>query len=339
MSLSCPGYLSRRGPLRRFGKVRLAASGVHFAVMVSWWTIVLSCIGPEPVAGQFEPNLTDHAANSRSLAAEPSVSAASDQVEMLELSQLSDAQLLDLYEQTYRQSLRSIVADETAVVDRAHVLLQAGYTYSYDRYADIRNTTHTVPELLLRYRPWERLELRVAWAGVVFDRLSDTVTGVADWDTRLSDPAVGARCPLWTQKDWIPSTSVTVSSPLNVESDANLGYLLDPFVGLGCSWRLGTSWCISGSSAAVWTREEESNFLDYQQTVSVDCLLGERWDLFGQWSGLFPEGARLEGINHSLGPGLAYSLTADLQCETALLVGLSEHAPDTLVQLLVSWRP
>ncbi len=254
------------------------------------------------------------------------------------LGQLSNAELLELYVATYQQSLRTVVADRAAIVQQGRTLLQIGYTYSYDRNEDVVNSAHTVPELLVRYRLLRRLEMRVAWAGVVLDRLEDSARGESDWDTRLSDPSVGARLALWSQSTWIPRTSVTISSPLNIESDVNVAQRFDPLVGLGYSWKCGDSWLISGSSAAVWTREDDSRYLDFQQSLAVDYLLGQRWGVFMEWSALFPEGARVERLSHNLGPGASYGITRDLQCEAAVLFGLDVPSPDIIFQLLVSWR-
>lgn len=261
-----------------------------------------------------------------------------------DLSRLSDDELIQLYTQLYRnslasdESLRSEVADTAAIVARGGLLLQAGYTFSRNRYDDVTSSIHTVPELLLRYRLLERLELRLAWAGVVMDHLKDEATGTADSDTYLSDPSVGARLALTSQRGWVPRTSLTVASPLNVETPLNLSELVSPFVGLGYSWCVGESWLLAGSSAAVWTRENDSSYLDFQQVVTLDWLGHERWGGFLQWTALLPEGSRLGDINHCLGPGVTYNASARWQYEASVLFGLDEPSPDVLVQLLVSWR-
>jgi hypothetical protein len=255
-----------------------------------------------------------------------------------DLDRLSDEELLDLYVATYEQSLRAQVADRAALVDAGRFLLQFGYTFSSHHRDDLRNTTHTVPELMLRYRLLKRLEVRVAWAGVTLDRLSDDVSGTGDWETRLSDPSVGGRLALVSQRGWLPRTSLTVSSPLNVDSNVELIDRLDPFVGLGYSWQIGESWLLSATSAMVWSREGDHRFLDFQQTVSVDWFAEERWGAFVEWSSLFPEGARVDGASHILGPGISYSLTRDLQLDLVVMFGLDDASPDVLTQVLLSWR-
>ncbi|MGM0490906.1 MAG: hypothetical protein ACQESR_29635 [Planctomycetota bacterium] len=307
-------------------------------LLLAFGVLVAACNWPQPAPAQLEPALIAHGPNPTQPSEQSAWPAPHENTSTLDLSQLSDAQLLELYANTYRQSLPSMLADETAMVEASRFLLQMGYTYTHDRHGGTENTTHTIPELRLRYRIGERLELRLGWAGVVQDRLKDETTGITDWDTRVSDPSIGARWALGRQKGWVPRTSITVASPLDVDFDARLADCFDPFLGLGYTWRYGRSWCVSGQSAAVWTQELDDRYLDFQQTVSVDYLLGRRWDVFGQWSSIYPEGSRLERSSQSLGPGLAYSVTRDLQCEGMVLLGLHEPSPDVLVQFLVSWR-
>ena len=112
----------------------------------------------------------------------------------------------------------------------------------------------------------------------------------------------------------------------------------NPFIGVGYSWLIAGAWLLSGSSAAVWTRDEDERFLDFQQSLSLDWMADDRWGAYLEWSSLFPEGARLNGMSHALGPGISCNLTRDLQLDLALLFGLDEPSPDVLTQLLFSWR-
>ena len=262
----------------------------------------------------------------------------SDTIPPTDLSQLSDEELINLYISAYQQSLRNVVADQASLVDRGQLLLQAGYTMSYNQHLGLSDTSHSVPELLLRYRLLQRVELRVAWAGVVWDRLRDDQTGAEDWATSYSDPSFGARISLWSQRGWRPATSLSVSSPLNVSANLSVADRLDPFVGFGYSWSIGDAWLVSGSSAAVWTREADSRYLDFQQTVSLDWMANDRWGCYLEWSSLFPEGARISGMSHLLGPGVAYNFSRNVQLDFVVLLGVDEPSPDVLTQVLLSWR-
>ncbi len=275
---------------------------------------------------------------SASLHHAPATTPPSGGLDVSDLDALTDQELIDLYITMSDDSLRSVVADQAALVVPGRFLVQLGYTFSLHESAGWRDITHTVPELLLRYRWHERVELRVAWAGVTYDGLTDRASGVTDWDTHLSDPAVGLRVALMAQSGWLPRMSVTVSSPLNVDSNTAWVDRFDPLVGLGYSWVFRERWIMSGMSALVWVREDDQRYLDFHQTVSIDRLVGERWTVSFEWTGLFPEHARWDGLGSAAGPGVSYCLTPNLQLDWVTLFGLDADSPDVLTQVLMSWQ-
>jgi len=255
-----------------------------------------------------------------------------------DLSVLSDQQLVELYVDAYHQTLRQDVLDEASLVESGRCLFQVGYTFRSDNAQELgyHRVQHTLPELLLRYRLFPRLEVRVAWAGATFDRLSDEITGLADWESRLANPAVGGRLGLWDQRGWLPRMSLTVSAPFDLDSDAKLVNRLDPLASAGYSWLWQDRWLLSGNSGAVWTREGDERFLDLQQSLSLSWLADDRWGAELTWSGLFPEGARIDGISHTLGPGFSYSPAKTTQLDFLFAFGLDEHSPDFVTQILLS---
>ena len=257
----------------------------------------------------------------------------------IDLDHLSDQELIDLYISTAQGSERRDVFDASTLATNSW-LVQFGYAYSFDQdESGFRHGQHTVPELLIRYRVLERLEVRLAWAGITFDDLTDELTGITDRTSRSANPSIGARFALWSQQGWLPRTSVTASSPFDLESNANLLNRVDPLLSVGYSWLLGEHWLIAGTSAAVWTLQDNDRFLDYQQSLSCVWFLGDRWDVTATWSGLFPEGNRVDGMSHTIGPGLSYSLNEHIQLDVLTGFGIDDLSPDFVVQSFVTWRP
>lgn len=255
------------------------------------------------------------------------------------LDSLSDEELLDLYIATYQESLRSQVRDDASLAQRGRLLFQVGYTYSFDRDdLGFRTVEHTIPELLMRYRLLKCLELRFAWAGVTFDKMTDELTGLSDWDVGCANPSFGARLALSSQNGWLPRMSLTASTPFDVKSRTALANRLAPLISVGYSWLLGDQWLLSGSSGAIWAKEDDSRFLDFHQSVSLDWMGGDQWDVYIEWSGLFPEGARFDGMSHSCGPGYSYRITRDVQFDLFASFGLDALSPDLMLQFLGTWR-
>jgi len=255
------------------------------------------------------------------------------------LNQLSDDELLDLYVSSYQDSLRRQVADKAGLVNRGRLVLQAGYSYSYDRDdLDFSFSQHTVPNFIMRYRVARPLELRLGWPGVTFDEVTDEIFGTTIRDTSFANPTVGMRLALCNEKKWFPRTAVTVSSPVDLDDKIQTPDRFNPLVSLSYSRSLKNTWLVSGSSGLVWTRVADQRFWDYQQSVSLDYFLNDYLGLYVEWFGLFPEGARINGMRQLVGPGATISITRDWQFGFSTSFGLNDRSPDLLTQFTVSWR-
>lgn len=261
-----------------------------------------------------------------------------------DLDRLSDVELIDLYIECQQDLLRDSQVDQSNLVAPGRTLVQLGYTYTTQREnSGLRYSTHTLPDLLIRHSILPRLELRGGWGGTTIDRLSDGPSGVVDVENQLLNPSLGLRFKLWQQNGVLPQSSVTTSTP--VDLDGNTGFLsrLTPQLACGYSWMLGRRWLLAGSTGAVWTRGytlagDENRYLDLQQSLSLDWLVNDRWSLYGQWIALFPEGNRIADIGHSLGPGVSAPLGRRMQVDCSLAFGVDRDSPDVAMQLFFSHR-
>jgi hypothetical protein len=264
--------------------------------------------------------------------------------EFEEFDSLSDVELIDLYIESQQNRLRDSQVDQSNLVSPGRTLVQLGYTYTTQRErSGLRYSTHTLPDLLIRHSILPRLELRGGWGGTTIDRLSDGPSGVVDVENHLLNPSLGLRFRLWQQNGVLPQSSVTTSTP--VDLDGNTGFLsrLTPQIACGYSWTLGSQWLLAGSTGAVWTRGytlagDENRYLDLQQSLSLDWLVNDRWSLYGQWIALFPEGNRIADIGHSLGPGVSAPLGRRMQVDCSLAFGIDRDSPDVAMQLFLSHR-
>ena len=262
----------------------------------------------------------------------------------LDLDELTDQELIDLYVVTYEETLRDSIVDQSSLVGPGRSVLQLGYSYttqSDDR--GLRYSTHTVPELLLRHRLTPRMEIRGGWSGVTNDRLVDKPTGFADSDSVVLNPYLGLRYRLWQQLGIRPQTSITASTPVDLGTNSGFLRRLNPQVAVGYSWLAGEKWLISGSTGAVWVRDLDGNgnedrFLDLQQSLSFDWLISDQASLYLQWVALLPEGAQMADVSHSIGPGVSLPLTDRTQLDLTSAFGLQASAPDFGTQLFLSWR-
>lgn len=288
------------------------------------------------------------AAPAQSAGAEGGESAASEidalirqvSLDSTDLDSLSDEALIDLYVVASQASLREQSIDATRLVAPGMVILQAGYTYTYDRDdLDFTWETHTFPETLLRYRICDDVELRIGWAGTTVETVTDELLALSDRDRFYADPSVGARFSLHDQQDWIPRTAITVSSPVELKSSTSLASRFSPLTTLSYTWLVGDAWLLSGSSGVALVTDGNERSVDFQQAVSVDRLINEQWDVFVEWFAMYPDGSSAADIRHFAGPGISWAVTPRLQLGLSGSFGLNEAASDFTGQVRVTWRP
>lgn len=262
----------------------------------------------------------------------------SEEINQVSLSELSNEELLDLYVSTYQETLQSQTIDQTRLVSRGKSLLRLGYSFGYDRDDDdFKYIQHTFPRLRLRHRLTDRLEIRLGWSGVVIDEVTDELTGEKTSDTRYADPSIGFRYALTRQNEWLPRTALTVSTPFDIENDITFMNRMSPQVSLGYSWDCGDDWILSGNTGAIWANEAGERYLDLQQGLAVTCFFERDWAVSFDWYAIFPEGNRIDGLEHYLGPGVTYDLNQEVQLACDASFGLNENSPDLVTQFSVTW--
>jgi len=254
------------------------------------------------------------------------------------LDALSDEELINLYASTYQESLQSQTIDETRLVGRGKSILRLGYSFGYDRDDDdFKYIQHTFPRLRLRHRLTDRLEIRLGWSGAVWDEVTDELTDEKTTDTRYADLTFGFRYALTEPEDWFPRTAITVSTPLDIENDITFMNRMSPQVSLGYSWDCSDEWLLSGNTGAIWANEGGERYLDLQQGVGLTYFFERDWAVSFDWYAIFPEGNRLDGMEHYLGPGVTCDVSQDMQLGFDASFGLNENSPDVVTQFSVTW--
>ena len=252
----------------------------------------------------------------------------------IDLASLSDEELVGMYIDAYAESIQTQTIDESRLSAKGRLLLQFGYSYGYDEDDfEFSYQQHTLPRLRLRYRVTDRIELRGGWTGFTFDRIEDELTGESMTDTRSIDPFFGVRVLLTDQKGWVPQSALTVTTPFDVDGDRSFLNRMNPQVSAGYSYRVHDQWFIYGSTGGVYVSEAGERFLDLQQSAGVSWICHDRWSLGLDWYGVFPEGARIDGMEHYLTPGIDFLLSPRTQIGVETSFGLNEISPDFVAQL------
>lgn len=273
------------------------------------------------------------------ISVEPLFVADSEPVNVSEIDRLTDDQLIELYELEYDRTLTQQSIDQSRLVTARGAVLEMGYSFSHRRDVwGFEYQTHTFPELLLRYRLRESVELRLGWAGTTSDIFSDPLTGFKDRDQILADPSVGLRFALHQQNRWWPSMSLTTSTSVATNNQGTAGSGFRPQAALSYSWMTGENCLLTGSTGAIWSTNDAGEFFDLQQSAALNYFVDDHCDIFVEWFGTFPVGVSGMSSAHSAGPGFSYALNEHLQLSLNASFGLNNAASDILAQVRIAWR-
>jgi hypothetical protein len=103
-------------------------------------------------------------------------------------------------------------------------------------------------------------------------------------------------------------------------------------------WDLSDRVTLGGTTGAALFRVEGDNFVQLQQTASLDWTLTDRIAPFVEWEMLVDYGSADDGAQHLLGGGLSFLLTERLQLTWRAGVGVNDRAPDFVTGLYFAYR-
>jgi hypothetical protein len=214
--------------------------------------------------------------------------------------------------------------------------IEGGYSFAYDRLDGARATQHVLPDLLVRYGLMERLELRVGWPGLVWTRYDGPLADQSRDETL--GPTVGFMVDLWPPRGWLPQTAVLASVPITLQGNPFTMESLQPLSQVLYCWDLSDRVTLGGTTGAALFRVEGDNFVQLQQTASLDWTLTDRIAPFVEWEMLVDYGSADDGAQHLLGGGLSFLLTERLQLTWRAGVGVNDRAPDFVTGLYFAYR-
>lgn len=221
-------------------------------------------------------------------------------------------------------------------IARGRAQLEGGYAFLYDEEAGARMAQHAVPDLLVRFGWTDRLEIRLGWPGyVATDYDGPGIDGSSD-DTL--EPNVGLMLDLWPQQGIRPQTAVSAAVPITLEGNPFALDGLQPLAQLLYRWELTGRLALGGTTGLAPFDVDGDDFLQLQQTASLDWVGTRRLGLFAQWEMLVDHGSADDGSQHMLGAGFSYLLTQRLQLTWQAGLGLNEAAPDFLTDVRLAYR-
>lgn len=231
--------------------------------------------------------------------------------------------------------------ESSSVVPPGYFQVETGWTFTRNEEDGVvRSHTHELPGTLLRMGVVSRLELRLGWAGGMWEetRLEGRKTdagGAGDMD-------VGAKIYLWEEQAWIPEAAFLAGTTLPIGQDPFSSGRADPSFRISLSHTLSERFSLGYNLGATWETElgqsgDRDTLSLFNYTAVIGVGLTNRVGVFMEAFGDVPFNAS-GGPRNSLDGGLTVLLRDNLQLDASVGVGISAAADDWFAGLGVSVR-
>jgi hypothetical protein len=214
---------------------------------------------------------------------------------------------------------RDSFTPSTTLVGFGRALAESSYSF-----IDNRDTadSHSFPELLIRYGITRNIELRLGWnyevggggavSGSDAGGEEEPLAGVVE-EAQLT---YGVKASLTAQRGWIPQSAVilqalTPTAGPDVGTDVTLGYVY--------GWKLSNDWQLDSSMRYGAALEEGDHFNQWAPSVVLKVPFGERWNVHGEYFGIFTQNRADDRNDQYFSPGIHYLVSPD--CEIGIRVG------------------
>lgn len=213
----------------------------------------------------------------------------------------------------------------TNTVGLGRLLFESSYSF-----IDNRNSAnnHSFPEILTRFGLSDNLELRLGWnyevgGGGSISHGHAGEAQEASGSREESQMLYGLKLALTDQQDWMPQSAciiqgTTPTSGPKTTSDFQLGYVF--------GWKVLEDWRLDSSLRYVSTSEEGDHFNQWAPSIVLKVPVAERWNVHGEYFGIFTHGRNEARNGQFFSPGLHYLLSPDFEVGVRVGWGLNDDA-------------
>ncbi len=206
----------------------------------------------------------------------------------------------------------------TSTVGAGRILFESAYSFVENRDTD---DSHSFPEILTRIGVTDRLELRLGWNYEVGggSEISSSGSGGAIENLGAGEESqtlYGLKYSLTRQQAWLPQSACIVQATTptygpETATDLQLGYV--------AGWTFFDDWVLDSSIRYVHTTEEGDRHNLWAPSVVLKIPVEKRWNVHGEYFGIFTAGREVERNPQYFSPGVHYSISPD--CELGVRVG------------------
>ncbi len=189
--------------------------------------------------------------------------------------------------------------------------IEAGYDYSRTLGSD-GSKEHTLPDSLLRFGFYSRLEAQLKWSGYTWKNSSGSDTN------GVKDGSLGVKWQLNSEdSNFVAALFAGVSLPVGDNGFSSDDY--DP--------ELALFWTYAGRLDWFGTAKltESGKKYKLENAIGINLSLAHNTGAYVEYEGSFPEG---QGPSHEVNFGVTWLLTDDLQVDVNGSLGLNSRASD-----------
>ncbi len=239
----------------------------------------------------------------------------------------SEGESAEESEEGHLETDRDSFTPATSTVSKGRTIFESAYSYSKTRDgAD----AHSLPEIVTRIGISERVELRLGWnyeiegGGSVSHGHGGGFRGEAGTEEE-SQTLYGIKVALTSQDGWRPGSSCiiqgrTPTSGPETATDLQLGYVF--------GWEIEEVWQLDSSLRYSATNEEDDDFNQWAPSVVVKYQASDRWNIHGEYFGIFSDGRGVEMQPQYFSPGVHYLISEDIEIGVRTGWGLNDDSAD-----------
>jgi hypothetical protein len=219
-------------------------------------------------------------------------------------------------------------------VGRGVFQLEGGYSYFYHDAHDEIESSHTAPEMMLRYGLSEDIEFRARWNYAwMFPEEEEPRTGSED--LRL---AVKLQLTRPEEDGWIPTTAIELRATAPTGGEAfgteQVGFSFHYVY----QWQLTERMTFAGSTdygmngfgdfALLTEHPADDRFNNFSQSAALGFEITENNTGYVEWFGIVSDGRGDETVVSMFNIGIDHYVTPDFVVDFRVGMGLSEDADD-----------
>jgi hypothetical protein len=212
----------------------------------------------------------------------------------------------------------------TTTVGTGRILVETAYTFIDNRSVP---DSSSFPELITRYGLTDRIELRLGWnyeaggGGAVSSADSgDQETPGLKYESQFS---YGFKVALTEQKSWRPESACIIQGTTPTAGPENTSHAVFGYV---FGWKFLNDWKFDSAIRYGTMIESGDHFNQWAPSVVLKVPINERWNVHGEYFGIFSDGRAVNTNAQYLSPGITYLITKDCEFGVRLGWGLNRDA-------------